>query len=125
MNVTEFSNNIAKKNNLHLKLTKHFEFKNAGKIMSHLESKMQYFENVFLKNSGDTKKYWDGIKTIVTLKAKAKFFRTHSRFITDISLLIKLQLLKHSIMFLSVSALILRLRLLNQKKSFNSYLKNR
>ena len=38
------------------------------------ESKKQYYQNYFQRNSKNLKKTWDGIKSVVTLKSKAKTF---------------------------------------------------
>ena len=55
-------------------LTKHSDYKKIQNIVvSKLkESKKQYYQNYFQKNSKNLKKTWDTIKSVVTLKSKAR-----------------------------------------------------
>ena len=57
-----------------IKLTKHNDYKRIRNIvLSKIkESKKQYYQNFFQRNSKNLRKTWDGIKSIVTLKSKSK-----------------------------------------------------
>ena len=57
-----------------VKLTKHNDYKRIRNIVVSKikESKKQYYQNYFQRNSKNLKKTWDGIKSVVTLKSKAK-----------------------------------------------------
>ena len=57
-----------------IKLTKHNDYKRVRNIVvSQIkELKKQYYQSYFQRNSKYLKKTWDGIKSVVTLKYKAK-----------------------------------------------------
>ena len=57
-----------------VKLTKHNDYKRIRNIVvSRIkQSKKKYYQNYFPRNSKNLKKALDGIKSVVTLKSKAK-----------------------------------------------------
>ena len=58
-----------------VKLTKHNDNKRIRKNKKNSkikESKKQYYQNYFQRNSKNLKRTWDGIKSVATLKSKTK-----------------------------------------------------
>ena len=69
-----FFKTYCQETNSTVKLTKHNGYKRIRNIVVSKikESKKQYYQNCFQRNSKNLKKYWDGIKSVVTLKSKTK-----------------------------------------------------
>ena len=81
-------------------LTKHNGYKRIRNIVVSKieESKKQYYQNYFQRNSKNLKKYWDGIKSVVTLKSKTKT-SPNSFFVDRIIIANKASSLRPLIMF--------------------------